>query len=129
MDAWRDKEKVEAFKNNHENTEMSAAPALLDENGCTYRLFFDNEYGVSIVWHKDSCGYSQGLYELAAFWHYDSIYRPGNRSINLIHINPFLDIDEDDIDEYGFDDDEIVGYLTIEEALEIAEKVYNYGRN
>lgn len=73
----------------------SAEPSM---GGAGIRVHFDNGYGVSIVSHQFSYGGNQGLYELAVL-----------KGEELCHDTPITD--------------DVIGWLTAEQAIEIAKKV------
>jgi len=100
INMWIDIDKVTKFKSNHNDCEMGINTLL---NGCQYLLFFSNDYGVSIVRHDGSYGNEQGLYELGVLWTNDDGF------CHLTYDTPITD--------------DVIGYLTIEKALDIADRV------
>ena len=88
-----DYEKMESLANSIPNKGIEPTMGLLG-----IRIHFDNEYGVSIVSHEYSYGGRGGLYELAVL-----------RGDDLCYDTPIAD--------------DVIGWLTAEEAIEIARKV------
>lgn len=102
MEVWQDSDKVCDFKRDHSDTIMILHPHF---NGCHYLLLFGNGYGVSIVRHDGSYGHERGLYEMAVISH------NMHGDWNLTYDTPITD--------------DVIGYITMEEALEKAEEVFN----
>lgn len=71
---------------------------------------FENDWGASIIYHQGSCGYGQGLVELAVVrWNKDGT-------------DWCLSYDTEITDD-------VIGYLTQEQAKEILEKIKNLEDN
>lgn len=72
------------------------------DNDYAQKIFFENGYGVSIIRGRSSYGYEEGLYELA-------ILKGTASSHCICYDTPITD--------------DVIGFLTMPEAMEIASQV------
>ena len=82
-----------------------------DMDGCQYIFRFNNGFGASVVSHKGSYGYKEGLWELA-----------------VIKFNPEIDGDwsltyETDIT------DNVIGWLDDDKVNELLDRIKNLDKN
>ena len=73
-----------------------------EKNGVQYLKFFDNGYGVSVIKHNFSRGGTAGFWELA-------ILEGNEENWKIIYDTPIAD--------------DVIGYLTENEVIELADKV------
>lgn len=94
--------KYEKFKEYEVDPESIGFEEMPEEN---YKFVFQNGYGASVIKHIGSYGYERGLYELAV------LIKITDDDYDFCYSTPITD--------------NVLGYLTNDEVLEILEKIKN----